>query len=104
MRAERFGSYSMVATVPCTPYLSRRKSMIRYIRLLPPPRNREVIRPLAFRPPLFFSGSSSDFSGLSVVSSEYVDTDRKRREGVVGLYCRNGMVVSSYSPSNSVMD
>src|SRR5919199_868978 len=38
MRAERLGSYSMVATRAGTPSLSRLKSMRRYRRLCPPPR------------------------------------------------------------------
>ncbi len=41
----RLGSYSMAATLPGTPNLSRLKSMRRSIRLAPPPRWRTVTRP-----------------------------------------------------------
>ena len=37
MRAVRLGSYSMCATFAGTPSLFRRKSTIRYRRLVPPP-------------------------------------------------------------------
>src|SRR5947209_5201006 len=97
MRQERLGSYSMVRTVPGTSYLSRLKSMTRYMRLLPPPRCRAVTRPLLLRPPLFLSGSSSGLCGSTgwflpscLVNSENVETDRKRRPGVMGLYFRIG--------------
>ena len=43
---ERFGSYSMCVTVAGIPSRSfRRKSMIRYLRLCPPPRCRQVMNP-----------------------------------------------------------
>ena len=45
MRHERFGSYSMAATLAGTPSLVRLKSMMRYWRLWPPPRWRAVLRP-----------------------------------------------------------
>src|SRR4051794_29351457 len=64
MRAVRFGSYSMEMTVAATPSLRRLKSMRRYIRLCPPPRNRDVTTPWKLRPPFFLSGLSSDFSGF----------------------------------------
>src|SRR3954466_3340902 len=63
MRAVRLGSYSTVATVAGTPTLWRRKSMTRKRRLWPPPRNREVMRPLLLRPPDRDIRSVSDFSG-----------------------------------------
>ena len=44
---------------PCV----RLKSILRYLRLAPPPRWREVTRPWALRPPDFVSPSVSDFSG-----------------------------------------
>jgi hypothetical protein len=37
MRAERLGSYSIDATVAGIPALSRLKSMMRSLRLCPPP-------------------------------------------------------------------
>jgi large subunit ribosomal protein L2 len=69
VRAERFGSYSMCATFAGTPSLRRLKSILRYSRLAPPPRWREVLRPCALRPPDFLSPSTSDFSGRSRVIS-----------------------------------
>ena len=65
----------------------RTQSMIRYIRLWPPPLCRDVMNPWLFRPPVFWSGSVSDFSGflfLSVSSAKSL-TDEFRRPGLVGL-------------------
>ena len=45
MLAERFGSYSMVATVAGTSNLSRLVSTSRSLRLWAPPRDLEVRRP-----------------------------------------------------------
>ena len=70
---------------------SRFQSMMRYIRLWPPPRWRTVMRPLLLRPPDFFSGSSSDRSGfLPFVISSNVETDMPRRPGEVGWYSFSG--------------
>ena len=63
MYAERLGSYSIAATFAGTESLRRLKSMRRYARLAPPPRWRAVLRPWAFRPPLFVSPSVRLFSG-----------------------------------------
>src|ERR1700687_5917748 len=49
MRAERFGSYSIVETFAGISCLSRLKSMIRYIRLCPPPRHQEGHPPFVVR-------------------------------------------------------
>ena len=88
MRADRFGSYSIDAIRAGTPSLRRLKSMIRYLRLCPPPRNREVVRPWAFRPPDFFSGASRDFSGFVRVISEKSLTDPNRRPGERCRHCQ----------------
>src|SRR5215469_4412687 len=89
MRAVRFGSYSMCATLAGTPSLScRRKSISRYARLWPPPWCRAVTRPCTFRPPLPCSGRTSDFSGSLRVISEKSEPLAPRRPGVVGLYLR----------------
>src|SRR6266536_563962 len=97
MRAVRFGSYSMCATLAGTPSFSTRlKSIRRYCRLWPPPWCRVVILPCALRPPLFVSGRSSDFSGVVRVISAKSETLEPRRPGVVGLYLRIAIV---YNPS-----
>jgi hypothetical protein len=85
MRAERFGSYSMCRTVPGTPNLFRLKSMIRYFCLCPPPRRRIAMWPWLSRPPLFLSGSVSDFSGVERVISAKSEIERKRVPFVTGL-------------------
>src|SRR3954447_5253166 len=92
MRAVRFGSYSMCATLAGTPSLSTRlKSISRYCRLWPPPWCRVVIRPWTLRPPFLGSGTSRDFSGVDRVISAKSATLEPRRPGVVGLYLRIGM-------------
>src|SRR5947209_14702321 len=93
MRAERLGSYSTLTTVAQTLSLRRLKSMMRYIRLWPPPRKRVQTMPWLLRPPFFGLGRRSDFSGffLASVISEKSLTEPPRRPGVVGLYCRMPM-------------
>ena len=84
MRALRFGSYSISLTLPGIPNLFRLKSIFRYWRLCPPPRCREVKWPWLLRPPDFFIGSSSDFSGVMRVISSNPLTDLKRVAAVIG--------------------
>ena len=84
MRALRFGSYSISLTLPGIPNLFRLKSIFRYWRLWPPPRCREVRWPWLLRPPDFFIGSSSDFSGVIRVISSNPLTDLKRVAAVIG--------------------
>src|SRR5690606_13625995 len=93
IRAERLGSYSIVATLPGMPSLSRLKSMLRYFRLCPPPWCRTVIFPWLFRPAFRISGTVRDFSGLSVVISSKVETVFCRTPGEVGLKCLIPMVL-----------
>src|SRR5512133_2460971 len=88
MRADRFGSYSIAATLAGTPSLVRLKSTCRYRRLCPPPRWRRVMRPFEFRPPLFLRAPVRLFSGSVFVISSKAGTDMKRRPGEVGLYLR----------------
>src|SRR3954447_15820292 len=47
---------------------------------------RLVMRPLLLRPPLLWILSSSDFSGVVLVTSSKSDPVTKRRPGDVGLY------------------
>src|SRR5215469_16811838 len=105
MRAVRFGSYSMCATLAGTPSLScRRKSISRYARLWPPPWCRAVTRPCTFRPPLPCSGRTSDFSGSLRVISEKSEPLAPRRPGVVGLYLRIPTCVSLTNRSAEDVD
>src|SRR5574341_291006 len=94
MRDDRFGSYSMAATVAGMLCLSRLKSIRRYICLCPPPRCRHVMRQRPLRPPVFLSGTSRDFSGVRLVTSSKVATLWNRRPGEVGRYFRTG--ISAY--------
>src|ERR671919_337422 len=100
MRAVRLGSYSISATRPGIPNLFRLKSIFRYWRLCPPPRCREVRWPRLFRPPDFFIGSSSDFSGVSRVISSNPDTLRNRVPAVIGRNCR--MLISALEHGDRV--
>src|SRR4028118_1141404 len=85
MYADRLGSYSMAATLAGTPSLSRLKSMMRWARLAPPPRWREVLRPLLLRPPDLVRPTVSDFSGSVLVISAKSANVMKRRPAEVGL-------------------
>src|ERR671917_260810 len=85
MCAERFGSYSIAATFAGIPSLRRLKSILRYLRLAPPPRWREVTRPCVLRPPDLVSPSVSDFSGSPLVTASCWSQVAKRRPGEVGL-------------------
>src|ERR1051325_294224 len=98
MRAERFGSYSIVATRPGTPGLSRLKSISRNRRLVPPPRWRAVTLPWLLRPPVRFTELVSDFSGSLRVISVNCETEPKRRPEEVGLYCRIAIVLTGSYP------
>src|SRR5581483_3679950 len=98
MRADRFGSYSIVDTVAGMSRLSRLKSMMRYMRLWPPPRHHDVSCPRLFRPPVLLSGSTSGLYGWSVVISSNVCTVWNREPGDVGLNLRIGIV---YAPSRN---
>jgi hypothetical protein len=60
---------------------------------------RVVMRPELLRPPVFGSGLRSDFSGVDRVISAKSATDEPRRPGVVGLYLRIALVLSSFVPS-----
>src|SRR3954468_15477384 len=97
MRDERFGSYSIVVTFAGMSRLSRLKSMMRYIRLWPPPRHHDVRLPRLLRPPVLLSGSTSGLYGSCVVISSKVWTVLNRDPGDVGLNCLMGI----YAPSRN---
>src|SRR6185312_4470545 len=101
MYAERSGSYSMWATFAGMPSLRRLKSIMRYRRLAPPPRWRDVLRPWALRPPDFFRPSVSDFSGLVRVTSAKSGYVTNRRPGEVGLGFLIGITHSPPGPGRS---
>ena len=84
MRAERFGSYSTVATVAGTPNLSRRQSMTRYRRLCPEPWWRTVSFPWPFLPALRTRLSVSGLCGSLLVISSNVERVICRSPGLVG--------------------
>src|SRR5580704_13523301 len=102
MRAERFGSYSIAATLAGIPVFSRRKSTVRYFCWCPPPRCQAVTSPCEFRPPVRFCTSTSDFSGVCLVISLLSSMVRKRRDGVYGLNVFIAIVASYRFPSNSL--
>src|SRR3954468_17750158 len=102
MYDDRFGSYSIAATFAGTPSLRLRlKSILRYRRLAPPPRWREVLRPLALRPPDFLRPSTSVFSGSLFVISAKSGYVTKRRPGEVGLGLRIGIRARPPGPGRS---
>src|SRR5438105_4378852 len=85
MLALRFGSYSMASTLAGTPALSRRKSILRYCFLWPPPRCQIEISPWLLRPPERFFGSRRFFSGVCLVIWLLSRTVINRRDAVYGL-------------------
>src|SRR5579859_7550286 len=98
MRDERLGSYSMVATVAGIPVLSRLKSMMRSLRLCPPPRCQIVMSPELRRPPVRCLGSTNGLCGCLLVMSSLTIVVRYRSVWVVGLYVLIG-IISSLLPS-----
>ena len=86
MRAERPGSYSIVATFPGTPNFSRLKSIRRNFCLCPPPWWRIVRSPVLRRPPVRLRTVNSGLCGVSVVRSSLTSEVLKRSVGVIGLY------------------
>src|SRR5215469_5187553 len=91
MRAVRLGSYSIVATLPGTPALSRLKSMRRYVRRPSPPRWRTVILPWLLRPARLGRLSRRLLSGSVAVISSKLAVAMNRRPGLVGLYFLTGI-------------
>src|SRR5579864_1262127 len=91
MRADRFGSYSSVATFAGMASFVRLKSMMRYILRVPPPLCRTVMWPLKFRPECFLRTSIRLFSGSTLLRSEKSIVVTKRLPGLVGLYFFTGM-------------
>src|ERR1700739_1912991 len=85
MLALRLGSYSIASTLAGTPSLSRRKSILRYCFLWPPPRCHTEISPWLLRPPERFFGSSRLFSGVCFVIWLLSSTVMNRRDAVYGL-------------------
>src|SRR6266481_2462083 len=85
MLALRLGSYSIASTLAGTPSLSRRKSILRYCFLCPPPRCQTEISPWLLRPPERFFGSKRLFSGVCLVIWLLSSTVMNRRDAVYGL-------------------
>src|SRR5713101_6746726 len=85
MLALRLGSYSIASTLAGTPSLSRRKSILRYCFLCPPPRCQTEISPWLLRPPERFFGSKRLFSGVCLVIWLLSSTVINRRDAVYGL-------------------
>src|SRR5262245_18056993 len=109
MRADRFGSYSIVDTFAGMSFLSRSKSMIRESRLWPPRRHQDFNCPRLLRPPDLCRFAVSGAYGSLVVISSKVSDVFPRKPGEVGLYLRIGMVSyapcrnsGSFSPSRSL--
>src|SRR2546421_11910779 len=80
------------------PSRRRLKSTLRYRRLAPPPRWRDVLRPLTLRPPDFLRPSTSVFSGSDFVISAKSEYVTKRRPGLVGLGLRIGTDLALLEP------
>src|SRR6516165_5685262 len=95
MKAVRLGSYSRRSTVAVISNLARLKSMIRYRLLLPPPRQRMVIRPVLLRPPLPRRPSVNALTDLPFHSPLRSTTTSCRCDGVVGLKVFNAIASDS---------
>src|SRR5580692_10278555 len=94
MREERLGSYSIEATLPGTPNLSRLKSIKRSFCLWPPPWWRIVRSPELRRPPVRCFTASSGLWGRFVVMSSFTSVVWKRSVGVIGLYVLIGIFLA----------
>src|SRR5689334_12798330 len=99
MREERFGSYSIVATLPGTPNFSRLKSIRRSFFLWPPPWCRMVMSPELRRPPVRCLETSSGLCGLSVVMSSFTSVVWNRSVGVIGRNVLIGIVLALLLPA-----
>src|SRR5690606_23468693 len=75
----------MLATLAGMPSLSRRKSTMRYRCLWPPPRCRDVMRPLVFGPPVDFVWAMRDVPAWVCVMSVKAEAVRNRRPRGVGV-------------------
>src|SRR5579872_2895313 len=93
MRAERFGSYSSVATFAGIAAWLRLKSMMRYILRVPTPSWRTVMWPLKLRPECFLRTSTSERSGSTFERSEKSIVVMKRLPALVGLYFLTGILL-----------
>src|SRR5271156_1301667 len=102
MREERLGSYSIVATLPGTPNLSRLKSIRRSFCLWPPPWWRMVKSPELRRPPVRCLTASNGLEGRFVVMSSLTRVVWKRRVGVIGLYVLIGIFLAYLQRVNVV--
>src|SRR5262249_61200983 len=89
----------MVDTFAGMSRLSRLKSMMRYIRLWPPPRHHDVSSPRLFRPPDRGSGSTSGLYGLVVGMSSKTCTGWNRWAEDVGLLLRKGIFHAPFKDS-----
>src|SRR5271168_341938 len=94
MREERLGSYSIEATLPGTPNLSRLKSIRRSFCLWPPPWCLMVKSPELRRPPVRCFTASSGLCGRLVVISSFTRVVWKRSVGVIGLYVLIGIFLA----------
>src|SRR5579871_6233149 len=92
----------MCATLAGMASLVRLKSILRYRRLAPPPRWREVLRPWALRPPDFVRPSTRDFSGSERVISAKSGYVTKRRPALVGFGLRIGIGYSAPSKPRKI--
>src|SRR4030067_1853401 len=85
MRADRFGSYSIAATLAGAAFLFFRKSITRSFLLCAPPRCQDVILPWLFLPARFSLFSTRLRSGFFWVRSSFVRTVMERTPGEAGL-------------------
>src|SRR5271165_289333 len=95
MKAVRLGSYSRRSTVAGISSLARLKSTVRKRFLLPPPRQRMVIRPVLLRPPLPRRPSVNALTGLPFHSPLRSTMTSSRCDGVVGLKVFNAIASDS---------
>eukprot|EP01083_Nonionella_stella_P290570 988708_1 len=96
--AERHGSNSRRSTVPTWLYISRLKSITRYILAGPPPRPRTVIFPVILqRPPVFRSVVASSLTGSPVHRCDRSAMRAWRVPGVSGFSLMvPGMIRSAF--------
>ena len=104
MCAERFGSYSIAATFAGIPSFDRLKSILRYLRLAPPPRWRDGHAPVGVAPAGLPEPLGERLLGLGLRDRLVLEERREAASGRGRLVLLDGHLSRSSWPSNSSIE